>query len=613
MKLDQIYGDNLLGVKSVQIALHEAVQLIVGPNASGKSSMKDGLRLALTGDLTRVSLKKEATHLIHDGADAAVFGVHTADGDEYHVTIGASGKITASKLPDAPLLPYVLDAQRFAHLGSKERSAFLFGLMGVKMDGPAIKQRLLDKGCNPAKIDRVAPMLRSGFEAACADAKAKATEAKGAWRAVTGENYGSEKAKTWAATIPEHDAKAHKELNTELQHLDVALDKWLQEVGKAKAETQRRAELKAKLPGLKERAGRIERIQTKLDKDSQELADWQADLEKTRAAAGETQLVGVVHDLARAANFLMNLRSDSTGVAGYHMNGEIASWDEFDEMNVAASALQAYEAEHGKVQRDGEELVQDAKAAARLPAIRHSVDLLTKAVANDRRDLEVAKQAQAEVAAIEADLAQQFDEQAGTSAQQQVDELKGKRATLVQKLDALSSLKKQAEAAEKKTADALAHHLDVAAWEQVGDALAPDGIPRDLLAEALGPINDRLAQHAADATWPQVVIGSDMAITADGRDYRLLSESEQWRVDAMLAESVAHLSGLRLLVLDRFDVLDLPARSQLLNWLDILADAGEIDTALVFGTLKALPSGLPPTIAAHWIEGGVVEQLQEAA
>jgi hypothetical protein len=33
----------------------------------------------------------------------------------------------------------------------------------------------------------------------------------------------------------------------------------------------------------------------------------------------------------------------------------------------------------------------------------------------------------------------------------------------------------------------------------------------------------------------------------------------------------------------------------------------------VFGTLKALPADLPPTVAGEWIENGHVGQLKEAA
>ncbi|MFX5611511.1 hypothetical protein ABTD85_24050, partial [Acinetobacter baumannii] len=75
-------------------------------------------------------------------------------------------------------------------------------------------------------------------------------------------------------------------------------------------------------------------------------------------------------------------------------------------------------------------------------------------------------------------------------------------------------------------------------------------------------------------------------ITAGGRAYGLLSESEQWRTDAMIAQAVAQVTGLRILMLDRFDVLDLPGRSDAINWLHSLAEEGHIETALVFGTLK---------------------------
>lgn len=159
------------------------------------------------------------------------------------------------------------------------------------------------------------------------------------------------------------------------------------------------------------------------------------------------------------------------------------------------------------------------------------------------------------------------------------------------------------------------------AWTAIGDALAPGGIPGEILAEAMEPLNDRLMHSAVVTEWPRVGIDADMGITqlsgtgdaTTVRPYALLSESEQWRADAMIAEAIAHLSGLRLLLLDRFDVLDLRGRSDLLAWMDELAESGEIETAVIFGTLKALPAKLPATMATHWIDGGHVVKLQEAA
>jgi hypothetical protein len=168
--------------------------------------------------------------------------------------------------------------------------------------------------------------------------------------------------------------------------------------------------------------------------------------------------------------------------------------------------------------------------------------------------------------------------------------------------------------AVEQTAKAAQHHADVVAWEALAEALGPSGIPAELLAEALGPINDRLAATANMTEWFRVGIETDMTITAGpGRTYALLSESEKWRADAMIAEAITHLTGLRLLVLDRADVLIGAERDRLFWWLDDLAADGAIDTALVFMSLKAPPAGLPDAITPFWIEDHEVGTVREAA
>ena len=59
--------------------------------------------------------------------------------------------------------------------------------------------------------------------------------------------------------------------------------------------------------------------------------------------------------------------------------------------------------------------------------------------------------------------------------------------------------------------------------------------------------------------------------------------------------------------------LDLQGRSDLIAWLDGLVEPGEIQSAILFGTLKALPSGLPDSFEAIWIDQGIAEQIKEAA
>lgn len=588
MRITHLNIRNFLGARHIDVALAKPVTILAGRNGAGKSSIRDSIALALTGDLGRVSLKKAAGQLVSEGANAAAIEInHDAMANTpAFVNITAGGKMV-HKCPDlSPLLPYVLDAQRFARLTPDDRRAFLFGLMGLSADGPAVVQRLAAKGCDMKKAELIAPLLRAGFEPAAKEAKAYATGAKGAWRAITGENYGSEKAKTWAAPVPGAAAEGEPTDAAALKHCEAALGSWQQEVGKLTAEYSRRSALAQKLPALQESAAKLTRAQTKLATDEAVLATLAGQIETTRAAAGAGPRVGLVHDLARAVQFLV-------GAYGGHLYEH-------------AGVLERYEAEHGKLGATN----GDPAAAARLPALVDAHALLQRAIANDRRDIEAAQRAQAEADTIAADLAQPFNGDAINAAQAEVNKLKAEQTAFRARLDAAASARKAAEAALQRTQDAARHHADVQAWDAVGDALSPAGIPAEMLAEALGPINDALAQHADLAQWPAVAIDADMGISAAGRVYALLSESERWRCDAMLAAAVAELSGVRMMLLDRFDCLDLPGRADMVAWLDELAADGVIDSAIVFGTLKALPSQLPGTIAAHWIDEGVCEAVE---
>ena len=374
-----------------------------------------------------------------------------------------------------------------------------------------------------------------------------------------------------------------------LKACDVALESWQRSMGAATAERERRAGLQRRLPDLQATADLLPRRRTKLAADEAELGDVQGQLQRAREAAGAVprERVGLIHDLAAAVAYLLPL-------AQTPMDREPPQAE-----RDAETALVAYEREHGRV---GEAYSGDPEARAKLPALQQAAALCERAVSNSRRDVDAAQRAAADLANITTDLAQPM---ADTSeAEAQIAKLKSERAAITARIDAAASVKRAHESAQRKTTEAAGHHADVQAWEQIAEALAPSGIPAELLSEALTPLNDALAGHAESAQCPRVVVEADMTVTADGRAYALLSESEQWRADAMLAATIARLSDVRLLVLDRFDVLDQQGRSDALYWLDDLTQAGAIDTALVFGTLARLPTGLPESTRAVWIEGG---------
>lgn len=136
-----------------------------------------------------------------------------------------------------------------------------------------------------------------------------------------------------------------------------------------------------------------------------------------------------------------------------------------------------------------------------------------------------------------------------------------------------------------------------------------DHIPGEILAEALQPVNDKLADLADLAGWRVPAIGADMVITFAGRPYRLLSESERWRVDALIGAALAEISELRCMILDPFDCLDLPGRQDALGLVDALASDGRMDTVLVLGTLKTAPDAPTDAFTTFWIDHGSVSPI----
>lgn len=588
MKIDHILVQDFLGVQLVDVATPEPVQLFAGRNAAGKSTVRDAVALAITGELSRVKLKKEADQLVRTGAAQGAEGVvRDGNGDDYGFTISASGKLSTTK-KQAPEFGLVLDAQRFASLPDDERRTYLFDLMGVKVTPAEIGKELEQDGHQKERVAVVLPLLRSGFPAAAKEAKERATACKGAWRATTGETWGSDKGGTWKAPVPVHDPATLAKLQTEIKHADAALATWNETKGKLKAEADARQRKQAELEPLREVAALEQRRRDKLTVDEAEKARLQPLLDRALADAGAMLRTGTLHELAAALHSLIKL------IGAFELEAT-----EQPTLDQARFVLANYEAQHGRVGGS-----PDPEAAGRADRLRQAMTTCQSAIAHAQRDLNASLDAKTKIALVEAELAQPLDPEALADAERNIAEITAARAATVKALDEQRDLKTLADAAEEKTTKAAAAHADVLAWDRLGDALSPDGLPAKLLSRALAPINERLDLSSADSGWLPVVIHGDMRITGAGRDYRLLSESERWRVDAMLAEAIANLSGMRLLVLDRFDVLEPSARGEALGWFDVLAESGEIDTALLFGTLKEPPANLPPSIGVHWIDAG---------
>jgi tetratricopeptide (TPR) repeat protein len=568
MKITAIQISNFLGARAVDVTLTKPVALLAGKNGAGKSSLQEAVRMALTGETVRVGLKKDYAALVSEGQESGFVEVHAED-SLYSAVLPAGKGMHA----DLPALPYVLDAQRFARLDPNERRAFLFGLMGLKTDGAAVKNRLAARGCDAAKIEAVVPFLRAGFDAAQKEAQGKARECKASWKTTTGgEAYGSVKAASWASAKPEVSTAGLEQARADLTTVENEIEVETKRLGELQGRAKQKAEPQAKLNGLRQQAGMYARFADKLARDEASLKEMEEKVAKLKGSNLSQDA------LPCPCCGVMLVRKDDALVEA----GPLAVGTEDD--------------------------------LAALPEYERALKLMQSAVANSKRDLEAADTAARMLKELEDAAEETEGEDTDIGAlEQRIAAIKHHRGNHQAAIRLLEDAERRAAEADEKTAKAAALHQDVQAWETIADALAPSGIPGEMLAEALEPINERLAMSSNTSEWLRIGIETDMTISAAGRVYSLLSESEKWRADAMIAEAIAHLSGVRLLVLDRFDVLDMTGREDLLIWLDELAAAGAIDTALIFGTLKGLPAQLPETVEAFWIENGVVGQMKEAA
>ncbi|MFZ4539918.1 AAA family ATPase, partial [Propionivibrio sp.] len=579
MKLTAIQANNFLGARAVDVRLVKPIALFAGANGSGKSSLQESVRMALTGESVRVSLKKDYKQLVSEGADVGYAVVDYDAGDRAAITLPNGAHEFTNDCQPPSSLAFVLDAQRFARLPDNERRAFLFGLMGLKTDGESVTPRLIAKGCNASKVEQITPYLRAGFDSAQKEAQAKARESKAAWKAATGgEAYGSVKAATWKAEKPAGVAGNAEAMRVMMAGIEGELEAGTLRLGELASWEKKCKEQSGRLAELRATAGKFARIQGKLNSDEAELKVWAAKVEETTAKAS-----GV-------ASKPTTFPCPCCGVILTHRL-------------VDGLAIEYVEPESKA----------DPEAVANLPEYQKALKLFENSVANGKRDLLSAESAARAIAEIEAaGLIEIPGEDEVIALKSLIDGLKQRRTIHLADMRAHEDSVRHSAESDKRTADAQQHHESVQQWDAIADALAPSGIPGEMLAEALGPINDRLSISSMASEWLRVAIHPDMQITYGERDFSLLSESEKWRADAMIAESVSFLSGVRLLVLDRVDVLDMTGREDLLYWLDALAEEGQLDSCLLFGTLKSLPSNLPTNIQSVWIENGTTNKLKEA-
>lgn len=584
MRIESIYIENFQGLCHANLALSAPITMVCGLNGAGKSSMKEAVGLAL-GESARIAHKKDYAKLVTEGQKKAQI-IIGHDGVASSITL-PNGKMDRTDVAGQDYLPYVLNPDAFAKLDDKSRRSLLYALTKSSQKPALIVEKLAAKGAEAAKIEKIKPLLLSGFNAAMEQTKTYASESRGAWKGLTGEVYGSEKAEGWMVTIPALDDGIPEVSQEDLAQARAEHTKAVDEIGKGdqhlgglRAKREASDNMAARKTEIEEVFLQLFRRQTKLDTTNTGLEEWKVKIaeaeQKVEAHSGES-----------------SCNCPGCGVM----------------LKVVGKGIELFK---GKTA----DLNKQAAAKLGLQKANDAYNLLLRTQANDLKAVAESEQAGRDLDAMAETAGEVVTDAMIQRVVDAINVQRNLRDAAAAKVEAMRERIDMITNAEKKAEQAAQHHEDVKAWTLIAAALAPDGIPGEILAGALEPINRSLAKLSTIAGWPAVSIDPDMAITAAGRLYTLLSESERWRCDALIGLAIAIASGLRLVVLDRFDVLITKARSQLLALLRSLAKSGEIETAIICGSLKERPAKLPAEFNAVWIENGIAGddvQLQQAS
>jgi hypothetical protein len=570
MRIDAIQISNILGLARADIKLSTPVLVVAGLNEAGKSTIADAISMAILGKPRRVAQKKELGQLLHEGAEKGRVTL-TSDDDTAAEFRIPGGQHMVQPVKGAEYLPYVLEPTSFATIKSDERRSLLFKLTNCRAKPADIKARLIKRGCSERVVDEIEPALTKGFPGACAEAKEFATQAKGAWRSVTNENWGSDKAKGWEPeAVPDGmESDALQEIEDQLKQLDQDLADAREALGGSKEQAKAAEERSYQIEQLKESADLLKRREAKLKEDQARVDEWSGKLaDAERAASGEP-----AHDPMQCPH--------CRGKVVIH-NGDLAAYEE--PKNTA-----------------------DPEAAKRATEYRGYLESAQRAVKNSERDVAASKSAADQLKVLQDQTTAVPLQSAIENAEQIIRDMRQERDRLFAQLTAEKEASALRSGRDKTIAKAAGYHEQVMQWLEVAEALSPSGIPAEILDSALAPFNDSLSVLAGISGWKKVAVSSDMEISIAGRAYGLCSESSRWRADAMIAIAISQISELRLTVLDRFDVLDLGGRGQLLGMLVELSKLDAMDTMIICGTMKELPARLPKSVTGVWVENGIAE------
>jgi len=592
MKIFSIQMKNFGPHQSFSLAIDDSEPLVIvyGGNEVGKSMIAEAIDYALRGKLSRIGSNAKGIVSTGEKAGMAQLGL-AGDSDAQFITRALDGgkpilsdESFASLAGNNAIWPLVSSVSAFSAMSLDERRKTLFGAFGVSDSVAGAAEVLRQQGISEGMIKAVSAM--PSFEAALKHAEGKASEARGAWKAITGETYGDVKGAKWmpppvAAVGDVEKDKAQLAANQE-------------KITTLKAEAMRRKDAIAQLRDLDQKFTKVWHThgdlltKAKLE-DIAEIQDYLTNTLEPAIKKLEPE-VAQLDEKVRLENATWIKLNNGVRTAPETMTCPCCQ----NELLVKNKALVKYTPEPETVSADELSAAQTALAETqkahgdafkRLHSFRNShanMLALYNAYAANNTARQAFEEVHGEVPAL--DKPEPEDKVLA--------DLNNHNNELNARISAHAVNTKNAQDAASKEKNARQEHELVQAWSLLAQWLKPSGCQSLMLHEVLSQINQRLAENAKLLGWSTAVINEDMSITYNGLPCvsPFASKSGKWRADVMVTEAILHLSGCRSMVIDEVDILAVKSRPALLKWVHGLHKTGQMSRFILLGTFKEAPT-----------------------
>lgn len=564
----------------VDIEFPETVNLFVGPNASGKTSIKDAIHYALTGHCARTDGGgKGAENMIREGERKAeidislgMYNIHrdipgglSVDGFEGN-SREQQQKLYAALGVSREVLDAVLDTESMVYGKGKDIKNLLFKLVGISFERDDLIDIILRTV--PTAIKGTVINLFKDTPNTMFDGTAQT------FTNLYNQFYASRR-----------ESKRQLADIGDVGEAPETKGPSIEEVKKAISRKKREAEvINEELSGIKSAGGKREHIEAEIKRLKEQLKDA-----KGSKKSPQTEYKEVTKQIQEISSEI-----DSVKTQVSETKKAISALKQSGEMRcpIAPDAIQCPIEGSDRKNMVKELQNVEKELSGKIPELQAE---LKKARAKEWRlgqklNEPDPDEIKAEIERLKDQIPAGSDKTRQAELEQTLKEFNTEVSRLEESLVEASKIAGGQEAVKEKKE--LKQRLDgeVKALEWLVKTLGPDGIPAKLLDDAIGPVeeeaNNRLAQLTDERYEMHIEVEPDFVIliTHDGvtTDVQRLSSSERLRLGIILQDAIARLAGTRLLVIDNADLLDADNRKMLMSLLLTIKE--DYDTVIVLAT-----------------------------